>query len=629
MTGALATKPLDIFIDLTASEEHPRPERFTARARRVTCVTRPGHSATLSKTAALLGWTLQSSESAIAACTDAMARAAADRTLLLLLCGPVEASDEALFAMRQCLDADPMFGCAVGRIRCARGCCFRRPSRSGLEAGHWIPRPTLAEVPEIEVSPELFEASLLLRPEIAAEFGPLDSGFSSLPGAILNYLSRARRSGYRTVLANRAVMAVRGVSCDGGQTDGPAIPPGDQVLLRCITPELNRGWDEFRAASGERFEQLSAHVHRAAAGDRRRSLLLDIRNVAALHNGTSQAVLGCADALHRLSPAWDVTVLAHPSAIQFHGLRKSWPRWELATTVPASPFVAALRLSQPWHIQEMVDLHSAALFNVYFILDTISWDIVYPPSGRLDGTWSFLADYADGLLFDSLFSERRFLTRFNRASDTPRAVCHYPFDPAEYRDSRARDTTTTDDILVVGNDLDHKDAVRTIELLSAAFPFRHLVSLGPKLNESPYLRVHQSGSLSERQVSDLYAGAKVVIFPSFYEGFGFPIVTALAHGKTLIARKSELLDEIAARCSTGRLIAFTRRDELVDILGRLFHGEAVQEEPLGAAASDVGRRWSDVGRDIMTFVEHVSNRPAGSRWLSREHAVNQLRAFRN
>ena len=235
----------------------------------------------------------------------------------------------------------------------------------------------------------------------------------------------------------------------------------------------------------------------------------------------------------------------------------------------------------------------------------------------------------DGLLFDSAFTERRFLTRFDQAADIPRAVCHYPFDPDEYRDSGAKDARASDYILVVGNDLDHKDAVRTIELLSSAFPFRPLVSLGPKLSESPQLRVYQSGSLSERDVDRLYAEAKFVVFSSFYEGFGFPIVTALAHGKTLIARKSELLDEIAARCSTGRLIAFTRRDQLVDILGRLLHGETLQGEPLGAAVSGRARRWSDVARDIMAFMDHVTEQPPRSRWLKREHAVNQLQAFRS
>jgi glycosyltransferase involved in cell wall biosynthesis len=558
-----------------------------------------------------------------------MSRASANRASLLLLHGQVEASEEALFAMRQALERDPMFGCAAARICCSNGCCFRRPSRCGLAPGAWIPRRTLADVPEVEVSPELFESSLLLRPDIVAELGPLDTRFSSLPGAILHYLSRARRCGFRTVLANRAVMAASGVSCDPRQTEVSAVSQDDQALLQRLTPELNRGWEEFRAAANERFEHLSAHAHSAAAGIRRRSLLLDIRNLTTLHNGTSHAVLGCADALYRSSPPWDVTVFAQSSAIQFHGLGKSWPGWTLTTSAPSQPFAAALRLSQPWHIQEMVDLHRAAFFNIYFILDTISWDVVYPPPHRLDGTWSFLADHADGILFDSAFTEQRFLTRFDRAEDICRAVCRYPFDPAEYLDSGAKAPTDSGYILVVGNDLDHKDAVRTIELLSSAFPFRPLVSLGPMLSESPYLRVHKSGSLSGRDVDRLYAEARVVVFPSFYEGFGFPIVTALAHGKTLVARKSELLDEIAARCSTGRLITFTRRNQLVDILGRLLHGEAVLEEPLGRAAGKVSRRWSDVARDIIAFVDDVTRQPARSRWLEREHAVNQLLAFRS
>src|SRR5262249_5438286 len=122
-----------------------------------------------------------------------------------------------------------------------------------------------------------------------------------------------------------------------------------------------------------------------------------------------------------------------------------------------------------------------------------------------------------------------------------RAVCHYPFDPATYAGPDGTKRQTKDYILVVGNELDHKDAVRTIELLSDAFPFRNLVSLGPRLPARPHLRVYRSGSLSDEEVSRLYTDAALVVFPSFYEGFGFPVVTALAHGKTLIARGSELL----------------------------------------------------------------------------------------
>ena len=43
----------------------------------------------------------------------------------------------------------------------------------------------------------------------------------------------------------------------------------------------------------------------------------------------------------------------------------------------------------------------------------------------------------------------------------------------------------------------------------------------------------------------LYAAAKLVVFPSFYEGFGLPVVTALAYGRTLCARESPVLTEVA------------------------------------------------------------------------------------
>lgn len=634
------SRPLDVFIDLTDDEpagavrngrltRWPDPDRLTMSARHVTCVVRPRTWSRLSSSASALGWTIISSESAIRPCSDAIARSATDMAPLLLLRGPVEVTDEVLFAMRRCLMRDPMFGCVAARVRCADGCCFRRPSCNGQMHGHWIPRQTLAELDEMEVSPELFESCLLLAAPVAAEFGALDQRFSTLAGALLHLLSRARRCGYRTVLANRAVVAIAGVSC-GDDTRARPVPDPDQALLRRLTPELERGWEQFRAASNERFEILNGQAHRST-GTGRRSLLIDARNVTAGHNGTSHAVLGCVAALRRLSPSWHVTVVAHEAAVAFHGLRELCRGWELTTVLPTSPFTTALRLSQPWHIQEMIDLHQAALFNIYFLLDSISWDVIYPPPEHLDGTWSFLVDNADGLLFDSHFTEQRFLARFDRASDVPRAVCHYPFDRAEYLPTRVmtrNDPHTPSYILVVGNELDHKDSLRTLELLSMAFPFQSLVSLGPPVYGLPNLRALKSGALSEGDVGRLYADARVVVFPSFYEGFGFPIVTALAHGKTLVARRSQLLEEIAARCSTGRLIAFDRRDELVDILGRLLHGEAVPSEPLGSAVTEKTRQWSDVAVDLMALVDSVSLTPARSRWLKRERSVSQLRAFR-
>jgi glycosyltransferase involved in cell wall biosynthesis len=567
------------------------------------------------------------------ACSEAMAAAGADRAPLLIVAGPLDVGPEAVLVMRQCLAGDPMLGAAIARTRCDSGCCLRTLPRNGLEAGGWMPRQTWAETSDTEIVPEYFDSNLLLlmAPDIVTEFGGLDDRFSTLPGALAYYLSRARRCGYRTIVANRAVAGLRGTKCAGENGTEPVDPrvEADRAVLRNLVPELERGWEESRAGSQARFETLHAHAAWTTQRAGRPSLLLDIRNVSAVHNGTSQAVLGCVRALKALEPRWDVGVLANPAAMTFHGLQRLCGRWPLFTEVPDRPFMAGLRLSQPWDIQEMIDLHHAALFNAYFMLDTIAWDIVYAAPRRQDGIWAFAADHADGFLFDSAFTEERFLARFERARTAARAVCHYPFDPADYRRADAARTAQSDYLLVVGNEFDHKDVRRTVRLIAEAFPFQPIVAFGGDRDAWPNVRVVYAGSLPEAEVHRLYAGAACIVFPSFYEGFGFPVVTALAYGKTLVARESALLREIADRCALGRgrLVTFGQRHELVGIIGALLHGDTVPHEPIGNALSGEPRNWRDVARDIIAFLDDLVRAPQRSRWQAREHAVMQMLAF--
>jgi glycosyltransferase involved in cell wall biosynthesis len=141
---------------------------------------------------------------------------------------------------------------------------------------------------------------------------------------------------------------------------------------------------------------------------------------------------------------------------------------------------------------------------------------------------------------------------------------------------------------------------------------------------------HRSGSLSDDEVRRLYMGARAVIYPSFYEGFGFPIVTGLGHGLTVVARDSDLLDEVVAGCEPkGRLLTYRRRDELVDIVGALLHGDSLAERQVGRSfAPDHRKNWDEVGRDILRFVEQVVAQPSGGRWRRRERVVQQLLASR-
>jgi glycosyltransferase involved in cell wall biosynthesis len=147
---------------------------------------------------------------------------------------------------------------------------------------------------------------------------------------------------------------------------------------------------------------------------------------------------------------------------------------------------------------------------------------------------------------------------------------------------------------------------------------------------SPRVTTHRSGNLAELDVHKLYAGAKMVVFPSFYEGFGFPVVTALAYGRTLLARDSSLLHEVASHCPPGgRLIAYRQRDEVIDTIGRLLHGERVTEVPIGAALNgSPPRSWQQVGQEVDQFLRSLMAPASTSAWRSRDELVSQALAYR-
>jgi glycosyltransferase involved in cell wall biosynthesis len=356
---------------------------------------------------------------------------------------------------------------------------------------------------------------------------------------------------------------------------------------------------------------------------------MDIRNVAPVHNGTSQAILGLVQAFSNLDERWSISLLATEEGARFHGLARSFRDWPVYTSLPDEVFSVAFRPSQPWHLQEMVDLHSRALINVYLLLDTISWDVAYCAPPHLEGVWQFLASYADGLVYDSEFTRQRFLARFPAGANVPGAVTHFSFEPADYTNGAVpADPRPGGYILVVGNHLDHKDVRLTTRTLTTAFPYREIRVLGPTDIGSPSVVVHASGGLAPDEIHRLYAGADCVVYPSVYEGFGFPILMGLAYGRTVMARRSALVEELAPRChGRGRLVVFDRREDLVDLIGRLSAGESIAGLSLAGPLSQP-RKWRDVALATRDFLSSLMRDRPGARWAARERTVRQLISYR-
>ena len=91
-----------------------------------------------------------------------------------------------------------------------------------------------------------------------------------------------------------------------------------------------------------------------------------------------------------------------------------------------------------------------------------------------------------------------------------------------------------------------KRLLRAFEIAAARDPHLHLALVGPsgwKDDSGPRDagtaadRVHVLGNLSWSELQCAYAGATAFCFPSLWEGFGMPVVEAMAHGLPIVTSR--------------------------------------------------------------------------------------------
>ena len=87
-------------------------------------------------------------------------------------------------------------------------------------------------------------------------------------------------------------------------------------------------------------------------------------------------------------------------------------------------------------------------------------------------------------------------------------------------------------------------------------------------------RVHRLGWVAREDLGALYAGASVFCFPSLLEGFGFPVVEAMAHGTPVVTSTGTSTEELVAD-GAGLAVAPTDVDAIAGALSRILADEAL------------------------------------------------------
>lgn len=115
-------------------------------------------------------------------------------------------------------------------------------------------------------------------------------------------------------------------------------------------------------------------------------------------------------------------------------------------------------------------------------------------------------------------------------------------------------------------------------------------------------RVKFIGHLNDGQMSYTYARASALVFASFIEGFGYPVLEAMACGTPVITSKSTSLGEI---CQNGSalLVDPRRVDELASAMMRVVTEPGLREELIrrgGERAKNFS--WEKAGREMVDAI---------------------------
>jgi glycosyltransferase involved in cell wall biosynthesis len=355
-------------------------------------------------------------------------------------------------------------------------------------------------------------------------------------------------------------------------------------------------------------------------------MLLDCRGMAAQHNGTSHSILGFLDGFRALHSHWVIDVLVSCAVASFFGLEQRYPELDIVYEQPDDRYAVAILLNQPFGIARVSELHRHALIVLFNMLDTISWDIMYVCDEALDAVWRFVARYADGLFYISEYSRQRFRTRFAPHKSVAECVSYLSVAQEDQVD-RSVKPDGGKHILVFGNDYDHKDMKRTIQLLSDAFPYSQIIAIGIEHNGSRNITGLPSGHIEHAVLHRLIADAQVIILPSFYEGFGLPVVQGLAYGRPVLVRRSVLWHELASVTRLpGQLVAYEDTISLVEAVGRILNDLPLDAMQQGTALrhNESPLTWQDCAQRVLTFAEGLLVSADGQRWLEREEALRSI-----
>lgn len=536
----------------------------------------------------------------------ALAESRKRRASAILINSDTETFEGTLAELIAVADMDDQFAFVCPRSNNASICTFPRPPH--IKAGKSLtPRSTFDVWSDLkDLLPRYFYAPtaigfyMLIKSVVIRNFDALDERFGVGYEEENDLVMRAGKVGFRAVLANHA-FAYHAGSASFTLTD-IGLEDHRTANLRKMNdlhPEFLPNVRAFESSAEFRAELLLKGL--LSGQDGALDIAFVLFSMGRHFNGTNEFIVNVLKRFVEITDErYTVTLLCDPDTAEFHGLDRL-PGVRVTNKFD-QVYAIAFNFGQPYdlHITNIMEMIAPVV--VYTMHDVISLDCgPLRHSQNISELWEYVAETSNGLMFVSNFSEKTFIRRFPTTTASLFTRLHSTQTKcyAERYQNVARGARH---IFVAGNHYDHKDSSRTGKLLANAFPSLSFLIFGVQGVYPPNAQLFRSGTVDDAEMLQLFCDSSVIVLPSYYEGFGFTFMHALAAGKPVVARDIPATREIIAKFEglTG-VYLFSDDAELQAALVLALEARS------SSFTRELGDDWLDWARQFVSFVDQIAS----------------------
>jgi GT2 family glycosyltransferase len=465
---------------------------------------------------------------------------------LVLLNSDTLPHKNAFYELLKCFETDSMIGCVAPRSNNATICnLFSAPfyieSDADLKKIVEVFEESKNYVPQISYAPVTNGFCIAIRCNVIKSFPDYSEEFNPGYEEENDYCLRVSSHGFRIAIANYAFIGhLEGRSFGLNHGRNELKEKNHFLLLQKYSFYNNLLTMHAREYSTKAYASIIAALSRGV-----NKILVDASNLGPYYNGTNKLIVECVHAL--ASCDYEVDLVVSEEAFSFHGLSEFRGVSRLSAGVQGNYFYG-FRIGQPFNHGALVFVPSSAIYGINIFFDSIAIDCpqLYEDHPEIYGIWSICQRLFSHISFISDHSHKQFVLRFGGVIENlytnllPRSIESKEIEPMPYLDEKKY-------ALVVGNKFTHKGLEIALKELPRIAGLEYLVISGELNghNRSDF-KFLAAGELSEERMHELYFNCECVIFPSFAEGFGYPVLEALSYGKRIFLRDIDCYREIAS-----------------------------------------------------------------------------------